>query len=152
MVHQPLVCLLVRFEPVDALFNTGRKSRSGPLAIGVGFLWGNDKAVCWPALADDLSNRIIDIHHGVHAGKLRPVMALGKRQGGSGLPIEPEKFPPKARGFDPALLSDSKGTLGISVVFQEPHSLQRHVDVINQNVVLAEKSRRGLSHSEKRHG
>jgi hypothetical protein len=62
------------------------------LAIGVGFLRGNNKAVCWPALAHDLSNRIIDIHHWVHAGKLRPFVASGKRQGGSWLPIEPEKF------------------------------------------------------------
>jgi hypothetical protein len=81
MVHQPLVSFLVGFESVDTFFKTGKKSRSGPLAIGVGFLRGNNKAVCWPALAHDLSNRIIDIHHGVHGGKLSPFGALGKRQG-----------------------------------------------------------------------
>jgi hypothetical protein len=87
MVHQPLVSFLVGFESVDTFFKTGKKSRSGPLAIGVGFLRGNNKAVCWPALAHDLSNRIINIHHGVHAGKLSPFVASGKRQGGSGLPL-----------------------------------------------------------------
>jgi hypothetical protein len=99
MVHQPLVGLLVGFEPVDAFFNTGKKSRSGPLAIGFGFLRGNDKSAWWPALAHHFANRVFDIHHGVHAWKLNPVEALGKRQGGSGLPIEPEKLPLKARGF-----------------------------------------------------
>jgi hypothetical protein len=47
-------------------FFTGRKSRSGPLAIGFDFLRGNNKVVCWPALAHHFANRIFDIHHGVH--------------------------------------------------------------------------------------
>jgi hypothetical protein len=99
MVHQPLVGLLVGFEPVDAFFNTGRKSRSGPLAIGFGFLRGNDKSAWWPALAHHFANRVFDIHHGVHAGKLSPAVVSGKRQGGLGLPIEQEKFPPALRDF-----------------------------------------------------
>jgi hypothetical protein len=33
------------------------------------------------ALAHDLSNRIIDIHHGVHTQKLSPARNWGKQQG-----------------------------------------------------------------------
>jgi hypothetical protein len=34
----------------------------------------------WPALANDLPNRIIDIHHGVHGSKLSLPEIAGKRQ------------------------------------------------------------------------
>jgi hypothetical protein len=80
MVHQPLVGLFMGFKSVNALFDAWEKTRCCPLPVGLGFLRRRNEFARWPALANDLPNRIIDIHHGVHGSKLSLPEIAGKRQ------------------------------------------------------------------------